>query len=76
MIHDPDKIDDAVLALLWHNEQDSGDAWKTMPWDATDRLFEKGLIHDPRRKRKSLQFTEEGAAAAEQTFERLFGKAR
>jgi hypothetical protein len=70
---DPDKIDDAVLALLWLNQESSGSAWKTMPWDASDRLFEKGLIDNPRGKRKSFQFTPEGAAAAERAFARLFG---
>jgi hypothetical protein len=71
---DPDKIDDAVLALLWLNTQSSDSAWKTMPWEASDRLFEKGLIHNPRGKRKSFEFTPEGAAAAEQAFARLFGE--
>ncbi|WP_245517034.1 MULTISPECIES: DUF6429 family protein, partial [unclassified Mesorhizobium] len=44
---DTDKIDDAVLALLWltlHNERC---AWKGFDWDVTDRLHRKGLIADP-----------------------------
>jgi hypothetical protein len=41
---DEDKIDDAVLALLWltlHNERC---AWKGFDWATTDRLHKKGMI--------------------------------
>ncbi len=51
---DEDKIDDAVLALLWltlHNERC---AWKGFDWATTDRLHKKGLIGDPINKSKSL----------------------
>jgi hypothetical protein len=43
---DEDKVDDAVLALLWltlHNERC---AWKGFDWATTDRLHKKG--HDRR----------------------------
>jgi hypothetical protein len=49
---DEDKIDDAVLALLWltlHNERC---AWKGFDWATTDRLHKKGLIGDPVNKSK------------------------
>ena len=57
---DEDKIDDAVLALLWltlHNERC---AWKGFDWATTDRLHQKGLIGDPVNKSKSLVLTDEG----------------
>lgn len=50
---DEDKIDDAVLALLHLNafrEQWGVRAWKSLDWDALDRLHQKGLISDPRSK--------------------------
>jgi len=43
-----------------------------MPWEATDRLYEKGLIGDPKSKAKSVVLTEEGRHAAEEAFRRLF----
>ncbi|SPZ49611.1 Uncharacterised protein [Agrobacterium tumefaciens] len=57
---DEDRIDDAVLALLWltlHNERC---AWKGFDWRTTDRLHQKGLICDPVNKSKSLVLTDEG----------------
>jgi hypothetical protein len=47
-------------------------AWKGMPWEATDRLYERGLIGDPKSKAKSVVLTEEGRRAAEEAFRRLF----
>ncbi|WP_170961549.1 MULTISPECIES: DUF6429 family protein, partial [Rhizobium] len=51
---DEDKIDDAVLALLWltlHNERC---AWKGFDWATTDRLHRKSLIGDPVNKSKGI----------------------
>ena len=41
---DEDKIDDAVLALLWLTLHDGRRSWKGFDWGATDRLFKKGPI--------------------------------
>lgn len=57
---DDDKIDDAVLALLWLTLHDECRAWKGMDWAALDRLYEKGLIHNPATRAKTVMFTEEG----------------
>jgi hypothetical protein len=65
---DTDKIDDAVLALLWltlHNERC---AWKSFDWNVTDRLHRKGLIADPVNKAKSLVLTDEGLQRSEELF--------
>ena len=59
---DTDKIDDAVLALLALTLHDDYRAWKGFDWDALGRLHDKGLIHDPVGKTKSVVFTEEGLA--------------
>ena len=71
---DTNKIDDAVLALLLLGLHDGARAWKGFDWDAMDRLHEAGYITDPKGKAKSVVFTEEGLARAEELLESLFGK--
>jgi hypothetical protein len=71
---DPDKIDEAVLALLLLGLHDNYRAWKGHDWDALDRLHEKGYISDPARKTKSVVLTEEGMREAERLFKKLFAK--
>ncbi|KQX27824.1 hypothetical protein ASD01_22280 [Ensifer sp. Root423] len=70
---DEDRIDDAVLALLWltelHNERC---AWKGFDWAATDRLYKKGMIREPVNKSKSLILTDEGLEHSEALFRKLF----
>ena len=52
---DEDKIDDAALALFYLTLHDKfGRAWKQIDWSITDRLYEKGYIHDPVGKSKSV----------------------
>ncbi len=75
MEYDKDKVDEAVLALLYLNffgNQGATRAWKGFDWDAMDRLHEKGFISDPKRKAKSVIVTEEGQKAAEELFNRFF----
>jgi Domain of unknown function (DUF6429) len=50
---DPDKIDDAVLALLLLGLHDDVRVWKAHDWTALDHLFQKGYISDPASKAKS-----------------------
>jgi len=69
---DDDRIDDAVLALLYLNLHYCGAVWKGFDWGAMNRLHEKGLISDPVRKAKSVAFSEEGEARAKTLFERMF----
>ena len=76
MTHDEKKIEAAVLALLYYGSFErpgSRCAWKTYDWGITERLFEQGLICDPRGNSKSLVFTPEGEARAKAAFEALFG---
>lgn len=72
---DTDKIDDAVLGLLWLTLHDEHRAWKGHDWDAMDRLHEKGMIHDPRDKAKSVALTQEGLVRCETLFKAMFAKA-
>ena len=54
MAEDNQKIDDAVLGLLFLTSfKDHGciRAWKGHDWDALNRLHEKGLICDPVARR-------------------------
>jgi hypothetical protein len=71
---DTNKIDDAVLALLFLGLHNGARAWKGFDWDAMDRLHEKGYITDPRGKAKSVVFTEEGFDRAERLLAELFSK--
>lgn len=79
MDYDEEKMDEAVLALLWANafvekvgHMEAWRAWKGVPWEATDRLYEKNLIADPKSKAKSVALTEEGRRSAQEAFEHLF----
>lgn len=69
---DEDKIDDAVLALLWLPLHDERRAWKAFDWDIMARLHQKGLIDNPVNKSKSLLLTNEGLRRSEELFQRLF----
>lgn len=70
---DTDKIDDAVLALLFLGRHDEIRAWKTFDWAAMDRLHAKGMISNPVGKTKSIVFTQDGLRQSEQLFRTLFG---
>jgi Domain of unknown function (DUF6429) len=69
-----DKIDDTALALLYLTLHDGYRAWKGMDWGVLGRLHEKGMIHDPVGKVKSVAFTQEGLERAEALFEEMFKK--
>ncbi len=43
-----------------------------MDFEAMNRLYEKGLIFDPRNKTESVIFTEKGLNASEKAFRKLF----
>ena len=74
MLIDKDRIDDAVLALLYLGRHDQWWMWKSFDWDAMDRLHEKGLISDPAGKAKSVVFSEEGLRRSEALFREMFGR--
>ncbi len=71
---DEDRIDEAVLALLWLTLHDGCRAWKGHDWDALDRLHAKGMIDDPVGKVKSVALTENGLRESERLFTRLFAR--
>ncbi|HQS98324.1 DUF6429 family protein [Sphingobium olei] len=75
---DTDRIDEAVLALMFLTLHDldrtSGtcQAWKTFDWDALGRLYEGGLINNPVGKAKSVVLTSAGRERCERLFHGLF----
>ncbi|REF73470.1 DUF6429 family protein [Paracoccus versutus] len=71
---DEDRIDEAVLALLYLTLDRNGRAWKGHDWGAMNRLYEKGFIGDPVNKAKSVWLTDEGIARSEKLFREMFGK--
>ena len=53
MEYDEEKVDEMVLALLYLGTFRDGPvvrAWKGFDWGSMDRLYEKGFIHDPKRR--------------------------
>lgn len=77
MEYDEEKVDEMVLALLYLGTFRDGPvirAWKSFDWSSTDRLYEKGFIHDPKSKARSVILTEEGERVTREHFERHFGR--
>jgi len=70
---DEDRVYDAVLALLYLTLDRDGRAWKGFDWSVMNRLHDKGMIHNPIGKAKSV-LTEEGIAESERLFRDMFAK--
>ncbi len=51
---DEDRVDDAVLAPLYLTLDRDGRAWKGFDWSVMNRLHDKGMIHNPVGKAKSV----------------------
>ena len=73
---DRDKIDEAVLALMWLTLHDERRAWKGFDWDVLERLHARGLIADPVNKAKSVILTDEGLRQSQELFRALFTRPR
>jgi hypothetical protein len=76
---DTDRIDEAVLALMFLTLHKGRDwelwrAWKSFDWAAMGRLHDKDLILDPVGKAKSVVLTDEGYRRCEEAYHRLFAK--
>ncbi len=73
---DRDRFDDIILALLWLNsfrEPGGHRAWKSLDWDALDRLHERGLISNPRRRARSVSLSDEAVDSGHRLFRQFFG---
>lgn len=71
---DTDKIDEAVLALLYLTLHDGYRARTGHDWDALSRSHQKGMISDPVGKANSVVFTQEGLVEGERWLQTLFEK--
>ena len=74
---DDEKLAEIALAIIWlgrHGDKFGTRVWKSMDWDLTDLLFDKGWIDDPKSKAKSVSITNEGLEKAEVFFEKHFAK--
>ncbi|MEO7206834.1 MAG: DUF6429 family protein [Steroidobacteraceae bacterium] len=71
---DTDKVDQAVLALLYLGLHDQTRAWKGFDWAAMARLHEKSSISDPVGSAKSVLFTEEGLRESARCLSMLFAR--
>jgi len=71
---DLNRIDEAVLALLFLGRHDRVRTWKSFDWATMERLHAKGLISDPVGKAKSVVFTEQGLLQSEALLRKLFEK--
>jgi hypothetical protein len=71
---DRERIDEAILALLFLGRHDGVRTLKSFDWAAMERLHAKGFISDPVGKAKSVAFTEQGLLQSEALFRKLFEK--
>lgn len=71
-MHDPKKIEEAVLALLGAFEFENGRAWKRFDFDVMQSLADQGWISDPRGRAESVHLTPEGLVRAKELADRLF----
>ena len=74
---DDEKVDEAVLALLYlttFKDKPGLRAWKGHSWDVLDRLHQKGYISNPVSKAKSVLLTDEGLREAERLLKKLFAR--
>jgi hypothetical protein len=74
-----DKVDEAVLALLYlghwlEKPTNTARSWKSFDWDTMGRLHERGLISNPASKAKAVALSEDGLRRAKEAFDRLFQK--
>ena len=78
MDYDTDKVDEVTLALMAlvvceRMEGYGGRAWKGFDWNTLDRLYEKGLLGNPKGKARSVVMTEGGYQESQQLFQAFFG---
>ena len=69
---DTDKVDEAVLALLYLGLHETARTWKSFDWDAMERLRAKGYVTSLVSKAKSVLLTDEGLRESERLFRKLF----
>jgi hypothetical protein len=74
---DTEKLAEVALALLSLTSfTDHGQirAWKGLDWDLLDLLHERGWIHDPKGKARSVVLTDAGHRLSEEAFTKHFAQ--
>lgn len=71
-MHDPKKIEEAVLALLGVYEFENGRTWTRIDFAMMQSLANQGLISEPKGKAESLRRMPETMARANALADRLF----
>jgi hypothetical protein len=71
---DWERVDQAALAIMLLGLHDGWRTWKGFDWGVLNRLHEMGFITDPKRKAKSVIFTETGLEESQRLFVELFGR--
>ena len=69
---DTQKVDEAVLALLYLGLHDGEFVWKGFDSEAMERLHAQGYFSNPVSKSKSMQFIEAGLQASARLFRERF----
>ena len=75
MKYDKDEVDNMILALLFltsSSDQYGTNAWKGFDFEALDRLYQKGLISDPKDKSATVSLSEKGANLSKELFFKYF----
>ena len=74
MAIDTDRIDDAVLALLYLTLHDQDRASRVFDGDALGRLHAKGMIESSAGALETLTFTSDGLRRSKELFESMFSE--
>jgi hypothetical protein len=76
MEYDKYKVDEMVLALLYlttTRDEYGARAWKGLPLEPLERLFDRGYIGDPNSKSISFSLTDKGEQFSKELFFKYFG---
>ena len=68
------EVAQAILCLTAFQDGPGARAWKGIDWDVMALLHERGWIHDPKGKAKSVIVTQEGLKKGEVFLQKHFAK--
>jgi hypothetical protein len=74
MTYNQEKIEQTILATLLLTLHEDNRAWKNHSFAILDSLHEKGYIHNPKNKTKSVALSDKGLKRAREVFDDLFGE--
>lgn len=68
------EVAQAILCLTAFQDGPGTRAWKGIDWDVMNMLYERGWIHNPKGKAKSVIVTKEGLEQGEAFLQKHFAK--